>query len=246
MTAVEKILGNEAHLVSPLLNQLRRDKDRSIYLVSCVQSKYLFVDNSFKELTGYSSAALLDKGLEFWIPLIHPDDKPGVMEAIIEGHRQFIDPDFFVVDLRPMVLTYRFKNSDGKWIWMQETKWVIPSEDNAKDLILGSLTDISRLRQEQDALLLQNSNSANNLLKVALQYKHINKKKENPNIDLLTKREKEILKLIASGLSSKQISEELFISINTVETHRRHLLSKLQVKNSMELVKEASKTTDLF
>jgi DNA-binding NarL/FixJ family response regulator len=57
--------------------------------------------------------------------------------------------------------------------------------------------------------------------------------------DPLTKRELEILKLICDGLSSKDISEKLFISINTVETHRKRILLKLNVKNSVGVVKYA-------
>lgn len=57
--------------------------------------------------------------------------------------------------------------------------------------------------------------------------------------DPLTKREMEILKLICNGLSSKDISEKLFISINTVETHRKRILLKLNVKNSVGVVKYA-------
>jgi DNA-binding NarL/FixJ family response regulator len=57
----------------------------------------------------------------------------------------------------------------------------------------------------------------------------------------LTKREKEILKLIADGLSSQEIAETLFISLRTVETHRLNLNQKLDVKNTAGLVKEAIK-----
>ncbi|WP_407405913.1 response regulator transcription factor [Chryseobacterium sp.] len=57
--------------------------------------------------------------------------------------------------------------------------------------------------------------------------------------DPLTKREMEILKLICNGFSSKDICQQLFISINTVETHRKRILMKLNVKNSVGVVKYA-------
>lgn len=57
----------------------------------------------------------------------------------------------------------------------------------------------------------------------------------------LTKREKEILKLIADGLSSQEVADKLFISLRTVETHRLNLNQKLDVKNTAGLVKEAIK-----
>jgi len=55
----------------------------------------------------------------------------------------------------------------------------------------------------------------------------------------LTRREKEILLLLADGKSTQEISDALFLSYLTVQTHRRNLLSKCQVKNVAELLKFA-------
>lgn len=52
----------------------------------------------------------------------------------------------------------------------------------------------------------------------------------------LTKREKQILKLVAQGKTSSMIAEELFLSPLTVDTHRKNLLQKFQAKNSTELI----------
>ena len=57
----------------------------------------------------------------------------------------------------------------------------------------------------------------------------------------LTKREKEILKLVAEGMSNQEIADQLFISLRTVETHRLNLSQKLGAKNTASLVKEAIK-----
>ena len=57
----------------------------------------------------------------------------------------------------------------------------------------------------------------------------------------LTKREIEVLRLIAEEYSNPEIAEKLFISIRTVDTHRRNLLEKLDVKNTAGLVKYAIK-----
>jgi len=55
----------------------------------------------------------------------------------------------------------------------------------------------------------------------------------------ITPREREILNLICMEYTSSEIAGELYISINTVETHRKNLLSKLNCKNSVGLVKYA-------
>ena len=76
--------------------------------------------------------------------------------------------------------------------------------------------------------------------KTTLEYAEDLKDHKNLNINL-TKREEEILKLIAQEYTTTQIAEKLFISFFTVETHRKNLIRKLNVKNVAGLVKFAIK-----
>ena len=55
-------------------------------------------------------------------------------------------------------------------------------------------------------------------------------------VSQLSPKEKEIIKHVANGLSSKEIAENLFISVHTVDTHRRNLLKKLNLNNTASLV----------
>jgi DNA-binding NarL/FixJ family response regulator len=55
----------------------------------------------------------------------------------------------------------------------------------------------------------------------------------------LTKREYEVLGLVATGRSNREVADSLFISIKTVETHKTHILEKLGLRNTAELVKYA-------
>ncbi len=59
--------------------------------------------------------------------------------------------------------------------------------------------------------------------------------------EILSKREIEILKLICKEYSNQEIAEKLFLSISTVETHRKNLIAKLGVNNTVGLVKFAIK-----
>ncbi|MGD1889255.1 MAG: response regulator [Cyclobacteriaceae bacterium] len=60
-------------------------------------------------------------------------------------------------------------------------------------------------------------------------------------VEQLTKREREILQLIAEEFTNQEIAEKLFISPRTVDTHRRNLILKLNVKNTAGLVRYAIK-----
>ncbi|MFV1961283.1 MAG: response regulator, partial [Acidimicrobiia bacterium] len=64
---------------------------------------------------------------------------------------------------------------------------------------------------------------------------------EDPELDQLTLREKDVLRLIARGFAYKQVARKLEISIKTVETHVSSVLRKLQLSNRHELARLASK-----
>lgn len=62
----------------------------------------------------------------------------------------------------------------------------------------------------------------------------------DPEIDQLTPREREVLRLLARGYAYKEIAAELFISIKTVETHASNVLRKLQLSNRHQLTRWAA------
>ena len=59
-------------------------------------------------------------------------------------------------------------------------------------------------------------------------------------LDLLSGREQEVMRLIARGYTYKEVAAELFISIKTVETHMSNVLRKLQLSNRTELTRWAA------
>jgi DNA-binding NarL/FixJ family response regulator len=65
------------------------------------------------------------------------------------------------------------------------------------------------------------------------------RKMNESDIPLLTRREKEVLGLIAEGLTNSEIAQKLFISVATVDTHRKNLLAKFQAKNIASLIRLA-------
>jgi len=56
---------------------------------------------------------------------------------------------------------------------------------------------------------------------------------------VLTRRENEILRMIANGLTNPEIAEQLFLSLSTVDTHRKSLMRKLNIKNTALLIRYA-------
>ena len=65
------------------------------------------------------------------------------------------------------------------------------------------------------------------------------KKSKTKNGVLLTKREIEVLVLVVEGLTTQEIAEKTYVSINTVETHRRNIIQKLKSRNIASAVAKA-------
>lgn len=65
--------------------------------------------------------------------------------------------------------------------------------------------------------------------------------KGKSNVPILTQREKEVLNLIAEGYTNHQIADKLFISPHTIDSHRKNLLNKFEVKNTAALINSAVK-----
>ena len=59
------------------------------------------------------------------------------------------------------------------------------------------------------------------------------------NLALLTDREREVLRAIAEGLTNRDIARQLDVSVNTVDSHRKHLMEKLGLHNTAEIVRFA-------
>ena len=66
-------------------------------------------------------------------------------------------------------------------------------------------------------------------------------KQDVADIPVLSSREKEVLQLIADGFTNPQIASKLFISMHTVDSHRKNLLTKFAVNNTAGLIKLAAK-----
>lgn len=220
------------------------------YLLSCANGeRFLYVSPSFSQLTGYSPDTLCRQSARFLVENIYPADLATITQILLEAHHRLASATPQELLDHPLQLTYRLKKADGTWLWLEETKWIIGFTDTGiKDLILGFMQDISQQKTEQEQtiqqLLTQQRNSHSLLQEVLNQQKRVEYFSLPDLLDpvtqepiSLTKREREVLQHLAAGGSTRTIADQLFISENTVETHRKHLLQKFGVKNSVELVR---------
>ena len=109
------------------------------------------------------------------------------------------------------------------------------TKDSATEKLLECLETVSKGEYYMDSSL--SHAVVEGLVKTREQEKEIT----TTGYSALTPREQEILRLLAEGLSTKEIGEKLFISPKTVENHRSNILSKLDLHSTVELVRYAAK-----
>lgn len=114
---------------------------------------------------------------------------------------------------------------------MHEEFWIIKQMMNSgADAIVLKSDDISELRKAVEHVMAGDSYYSSRYKEYCLAYeKH----------QVLTDREQDVLKAIAEGKKTAEIADELFVSCNTVEFHRKRLFRKLGASNMAELIKKA-------
>lgn len=75
---------------------------------------------------------------------------------------------------------------------------------------------------------------------LSLEASEMVKKNDVEDAPTLTRREIEVLQLIAEGFTNAEMSEKLFVSSTTIDTHRKHLLAKFNAKNTASLIRLAT------
>lgn len=115
---------------------------------------------------------------------------------------------------------------------------------NGKDELLRAIIDVAAGRRYLDPKVLEELFTTETASSFSINKPPTANRHGNAQ-GILTKRETEILRLLAQGKTSENLSKELFISVNTVDTHRKTIISKLEAKNiahavsiamSMELI----------
>lgn len=187
---------------------------------------------SFEEVTGYDSQTFT---LEQMIRIIHPDDLP-----------TFVDFENAVVDFKTKLsldklmkyksqYNYRIRTKSGKYIKILQQSLTIQCDDDGavwRNLIVH--TDISDFK----------TNNEMNLSFIGLEGEPSFYNVRTPRLNTaenagLTPREMEILLLLIKDKNTKEIADLLFISRDTVKTHRKHIHAKLGTKSLLQLVLKA-------
>ncbi len=218
-----------------LLRQMANISHCCLFTVDVFKNSYDFASSGFSDLFGYKQEWLnsIEKQGDFFEDMAHPDDLEKLM-------KMQIDHSHFIYGLAPQdrndysnTYKFRMRNSKKKYLNVMSRQRVIQQDTNGKAWII--LGEVNILPDQKPSGDVQG-------ITVNLKTGQIIYPLDQININTyLSDREIEILRLIQSGYLSKEIAGKLYISLNTVNNHRKNILRKLQVENSIEAINEAAK-----
>ncbi|NJA04774.1 PAS domain-containing protein [Methylococcaceae bacterium WWC4] len=184
--------------------------------------------NRWFDLLGYANEEL-GNDEDCWMNLINPQDLESVrqkLSAHLQGETAIFESE------------HRLRHKAGHWVSVEVRGKVIRrNSDNAPLRMVGTILDISQRKRLHDEGL--------SLLKKIEALIHANSTASMPQVqnagdgDSLTKRQRQILGLIAAGMTSAEIGKRLNLSTATVISHRRNLMAKLELHSTAEITRFA-------
>lgn len=194
--------------------------------------------------TGQPAGYWLNKNPEEYLQILHPDDMPYVLSyvkliyeflvTIPRSKKEHIRPYICFRMLQPGTTQYR-------WVLFQYVNWEYAA-DGMIACILHLVTDISHIKQDNHVrLTILDCSEEENQLFFSNIPQPDTRSLNNMTVCRLGSRELDVLRLMAQGLGSKQIAEQLQIAKNTVDNHRQSLLKKTGAASSAEVVAYALK-----
>jgi len=221
----------ENNFISHLINLL----PCAVYLLNYQTGKYLFVSDSCQNLLGYSANEMIEKGNSYFIGKLHPTDRKIISGKVFKGFLDYIKT-LNSTDIKNSRFShnYRFKRKDNTYIHLLQQYVVLETnEDNFPLLTLGFVTDVSAHKHDNKVVFSVSHHSKQNGYTVTTPQSFPQRK------IAVTQRENQIIESLIKGLSSKQIADNLNISLHTANAHRRNILAKTNCKNTAELISYA-------
>lgn len=212
------------------------------YVFDVPNTAFEFISDNMLTILGYDPNSITVTDI---IEKIHPDDIPFFIQcenATVEFAKTISPKQLLNYKIS---YDYRIRKSTGEYIRILQQVVTIEIDLETGDLIktLGIHTDISHIKsveqpQNESILSFIGLNGEKSYYKTYRDlFVHSNEIQIN-----LSPRQKQIVSCLMNGMNSQEIADSLFISKNTVDTHRRKILDLFKVKNTTQLILKVSKS----
>lgn len=206
----------------------------TFYCITNTQDlSFEYVSKNMTSCLGIPEKELQDKGMRYFWSRIHPEDIEQWLKAlnelmnftlneIAEGNR----------DLISYTWNFRFRHGNDEYVNIIQNTSPLEFDDHGKPIIgLAHYTVVDPKIKMQVTATAKMLNANNEY-----ETKYFNNFSQRLLSDGITNRERDIVRLLVLNYSSKAIGKKLNISPNTVDTHRRNILKKLNISSTGELV----------
>ncbi len=193
----------------------------AVYAIDCQSFEVIQISNNFENVTGLKGLQVFDTDNLYGMVHSHYVDdllsfSARAIQAYTSGFCQYqVDTELF---------RFIYKLQNGRTVLRRS---YCPAVDSAGNMLftIGVITDITKYKNTDSIEISYESNQLKRLHSYMVGLGEF--------ASILSIRELDILKLVGKGFKSRQISEMLFISKHTVDKHRKNILKKLEVGNSM-------------
>ncbi|HET6556518.1 MAG TPA: LuxR C-terminal-related transcriptional regulator [Prolixibacteraceae bacterium] len=208
-----------------------------VSIFDLAEMTHVYLSPNFSDLLGWDPEKIASPDNDYINQRMHPDDL---------AHLNQVSWQFFELILKvdpvwrnqmkyiKLIMDYRTQGREGNYVRVIEQHKLLELDSYGNAWLSMSIMDLS---PDQDLTSLCRYRLINTLTGELYRF---------PSSELMAEhklsfREQEILHLLAKGLISKQIADKLFISVNTVNTHRQRIIEKLSVSNTAEAVQYAGR-----
>ena len=227
---------DEALLAShlPFLQRLDAVDGSSVALFDMRIHGYRFLTSSFKFLGGYSAEDALAIGPDYFFGLMHAEDRDFVLETVVRTFRfLFAIPAQERKDYK-LSFEFRIRTVTGKLVRIVQQVVVLELDKRGTIWLVLIANDLALRNAREEGLERRLVNMKSGEWKL---FRPVVRGTEKGS---LSRRELEILGLVADGMASREIADRLFISVATVNNHRQRILEKLGTRSSAEAVRYAA------
>lgn len=217
----------------PVVESLAGLSNSSIQIFDLNKNNIAFFSKNYAHLLGYNKDEFEALNYAFFEAKIHPDDKYDLAIFGLSSLKLFKELSNDEKLNHKVVYEFRMLNSIGKYVRVIDQYQILELDTIGQIWLMMSTLDLSPNQDVESSVKCQIHNFRTGKIIPS-------NVDNNPSLEL-TKRELEILTLVKQGLLSKEISDKLFISVHTVNTHRQRFLEKLGANNTIEAIIFATK-----
>ncbi|NND31273.1 MAG: LuxR family transcriptional regulator [Saprospiraceae bacterium] len=213
------------NLQVPFLEELAKLNRSALSVFDLHRKSHLFASENFDDLFSLSvEDAKSHQSLHELVPL---EDQVILHEIAIKMMQLYGEIPHDELGYYKLINEYRVVVPGGSFIRVIEQHKSFKTDAKGKIWLALSMVDISPNQNSGIQVLSQVVNTKNGATFSLL---------NQENLPVLTKRESQIFNLVSRGMLSKEISDQLNISVHTVNTHRQRILEKMNANNSIEAI----------